>query len=232
MISVSRSGRPGAAIFVNLSGPGVILNADPDVPVVGVTRSECTEFCRWLTERERDNPNPDLNRITKDFRYRLPTDREWSRMMGLIEVGETPAEREQENAGQFPWGQSFPPPAGAGNYADASAIQIIENSRIIDGYEDGFPRLARVGSFSQNIIGIFDLGGNAHEWVSDSYDDMDRGILRGGGWDSFTRSHLESHSRYVVSDVEKRGESFGFRVVLARDAEEPPEETSEEEDDG
>ena len=209
----------------------VILDDNPLVPVVGLTRAECEEFCQWLTTRERDNPNPDLNRITKDYRYRLPTDLEWSKMAGLIEVGETPAERESEivNSGQFPWGESFPPDEGVGNYADLSAVEFLENDRIIEGYNDGYEKLAPVGDFNPNIIGLYDIGGNVHEWVSDSYENTERGILRGGGWDTFSEEHLEMRCRFPF-DVEYRSESFGFRVVLSRDVEQ--ELIEESEDDG
>jgi formylglycine-generating enzyme required for sulfatase activity len=185
-----------------------------------VSRADCEAFCKWLTALERDNPNTDLNRITKDFRYRLPTDREWSHMVGLIEVGEGILEREQENPGVFPWGQSFPPPNRMGNYADTSAVQFLENTKIIAGYTDGFARLAPVGSFGPNLLGIHDLGGNVHEWVSDDYPIDSLGILRGGGWNSSTEEHLESRNRYVVPALEKEqqgGRAYGFRVVLAKD---------------
>ena len=206
-----------------------ILNEDPLVPVVGLTRRECEEFCNWLTKKERDNPNADLNRITKDYRYRLPTDSEWSKMAGLIEVGETPAERETElvNAGQFPWGQNFPPDEQVGNYADLSAIEFIENDRIISDYEDGYMNLAPVGKFKPNILGLYDIGGNVHEWVSDSYVDEGRGILRGGGWDTFSEEHLETRCRFAI-DAEYRSKSFGFRVVLAKDVEQEENEENGE----
>jgi serine/threonine protein kinase/formylglycine-generating enzyme required for sulfatase activity len=220
--------------------PGqVILSNDPLVPVVGVTRADCEAFCEWLTKRERDNGNADLNIITEEYRYRLPTDQEWSRMAGLIEVGESPAERENDvsNVSQFPWGESFPPPNGAGNYADSAAVEIIESDRLIAGYLDGFPKLAPVGKFKPNIMGLFDLGGNVHEWVSDSYlneqsEDM-WGVLRGGGWNSFSEGNLESRFRLPVRDLESRKDIFGFRVVLARKVEEEEPETNEtEESDG
>jgi serine/threonine protein kinase len=209
----------------------VVLNENPLIPVVGLTRAECEEFCKWLTKRERDNPNLDLNRITKEYRYRLPTDLEWSKMAGLIEVGETPIERETEqiNAMQFPWGQTFPPEIKVGNYADVSAIEFFENDRIISDYEDGFEKLAPVGRFPANILGLYDIGGNVHEWVSDSYRDVERGILRGGGWDTFYEPHLESRCRKPVN-IEERSDSFGFRIVLVRDVEQ--ETTEENEDDG
>ena len=210
----------------------ILLDSDPRVPVAGVSRPDCLAFCQWLTALERDNPNPDLNRITKDFRYRLPTDREWSRMVGLIEVGDNILEREQENPGVFPWGQIFPPPSRSGNYADTSAVQFLENTKIIDGYTDGFARLAPVGSFRPNILGLYDLGGNVHEWVGDDYPIDGLGILRGGGWESSTREHLESQSRYLVSEVEKQGgRAYGFRVVLARELDLIPD-SDEESGDG
>lgn len=202
----------------------VILDQDPLVPVAGVTRAECEAFCKWLTEKERG----DL--ITEDFRYRLPTDREWSLMVGLIEVGETLAERENDprNANFYPWGEEFPPIPGAGNYADVSAIDLSD--RTIPGYEDGFTRLAPVGKFTKNIFGLYDLGGNVHEWISDSYPgDETVGVLRGGGWKTYSRSHLESRSRYGAG-VNAREEGYGFRVVLAKEViegQKDPEENKE-----
>ena len=189
----------------------MLLDQDPLVPVAAVTRAECEAFCEWLTKKER------VNLITEDFRYRLPTDREWSLMVGVIEVGETLAERENEalNVGVYPWGEEFPPISGAGNYADVTAIDLSD--RTISGYEDGFIRLAPVGEYTKNIFGLFDLGGNVHEWISDFYPGDDTvGILRGGGWNTFSKSHLESRSRYAA-DVNSREEGYGFRVVLAKD---------------
>ena len=223
--------------FLKATGKKVgdeVLSEDPLVPVVGLTRAECEAFCEWLTKSERDNPNADLNRITKDYRYRLPTDSEWSRMAGLIEIGETPAERESDvvNAGQFPWGQTFPPDLMVGNYADLSAIVFIDSDRIITDYDDGYKKLAPVGQFASNSLGLHDIGGNVHEWVSDSYGNARRGILRGGGWDTFSEEHLETRFRFPI-DVEHRSDSFGFRVVLARDVEqEITEENEENEENG
>jgi serine/threonine protein kinase len=203
---------------------GTILDKDPLVPVVGVTRGDCQAFCEWLTNKER----PDF--ISNDYRYRLPTDAEWSRMTGLVEIGEAPAEREQEagNIGIFPWGREFPPPARSGNYADISALKL--GDFVIPGYEDGFPGIAPVGKFEKNILGLHDLGGNVHEWVSDNYvNNAALGILRGGGWRTNSLEHLEARSRYLV-DIEDREDFIGFRVVLAKQGDEEEKEvyTSEE----
>ena len=141
-------------------------------------------------------------------------------MNDLIEEGSRPEERGNliKNEGKFPWGTEWPPPEKAGNFADASAgIEGLSVERTITGYDDAIPRLAPAGQFAPNILGIHDLAGNVHEWVSDNYKGL--GLLRGGSWQSFTKSQLESRFRYPV-DIEARNETYGFRVVLAKEPEE------------
>ncbi|MHB0936887.1 MAG: formylglycine-generating enzyme family protein [Armatimonadota bacterium] len=71
----------------------------------------------------------------------------------------------------LPWGNNWPPPKGAGNFADMTAKQQFPNwTLIIDGYQDGYPELAPVGSFTANPYGLYDLEGNASEWCADWYD--------------------------------------------------------------
>ena len=87
-------------------------------PVVGVSWNDAEEFCKWLTKRERS-----VGDLPQDGEYRLPKDEEWSVAVGLKnEVGSTP----EEKSGKielYPWDipqkrhKSWPPPAGAGNYA-------------------------------------------------------------------------------------------------------------------
>src|SRR5207237_8724145 len=55
-------------------------------PVVKVNWFDAMAFCKWLTEKERDE-----NLIEDRQAYRLPTDREWSLAVGLQnETGATP----------------------------------------------------------------------------------------------------------------------------------------------
>lgn len=188
----------------------------PDHPVVDVSREDAEEFCRWLTERERKD-----ERIAETHEYRLPTDLEWSRMVGLDEQeGLSPGWRDARKEEVYPWGASWPPDGMSGNFADESAAKSpgVSIERTITGYDDGFEYTAPVGSFSANSLGLYDLGGNVQEWVQDEYSKLGQnvlGVLRGGGWNSYQPENLFAGSRNAVPPT-FRDSIYGFRVVLAR----------------
>ena len=119
-----------------------------------------------------------------------------------------------------PWGDEWPPPKGAGNYGDASRKEIYSNSKpgYIDGYDDSFPTTAPVMSFEPNAFGLYDLSGNAWEWVDDWYNTtQSERVFRGSSWDGGNRSNLLSSYR-GHSTPEKGGAGTGFRVVLVTSA--------------
>ncbi len=177
-------------------------------PVVKVNWRDAVEFCQWLTEKERRENFLDETQI-----YRLPTDHEWSVAAGLPnESGATPEERDGRIRNEYPWGNQWPPPAGAGNYADQTTRR--SPGGIIESYSDGFAATAPVGNFKSNALGVYDLGGNVWEWCADLYKPGSRwGVLRGGSWANSNRGELLTSYRNVV-DRNERDVIYGFRCVL------------------
>jgi formylglycine-generating enzyme required for sulfatase activity len=182
----------------------------PSHPVVSVNYDDATAFCEWLTRKESEEGQLEEGQV-----YRLPTDLEWSQAAGLPpENGVTPEQRDGKLLDYYPWGRQWPPPAGAGNYADTA--QKGTGVRI-PNYRDGFAQTSPVGSFAPNPYGLYDLGGNVWQWVQDSYNGGGRGklwgVLRGGSWGTSKQAELRSSYRNVM-DRPERDVIFGFRVVL------------------
>jgi serine/threonine protein kinase/formylglycine-generating enzyme required for sulfatase activity len=196
----------------------------PHHPVVYVSRDDAQAFCKWLTEKER---NEEL--IGQTHYYRLPTDLEWSKMAGLKqEIGDDPSQRDASKSTVYAWTAQWPPPDGFGNYADVTAAenQDTPSSRIISGYTDGFTRTSPTGKFEPNKLGLFDITGNVHEWVENDIlltPDSSLGVLRGGGWNTYREENLILGWRNPVPPTVKTG-YYGFRVVLAKaeTVEDPP----------
>ena len=186
----------------------------PTHPVVKVNWLDAVAFCKWLTETERVE-----NLLEDGQAYRLPTDGEWSAAVGLVnERGTTPESRDGKIRNEFPWGKQWPPPAGAGNYADKSGQR--PRGAVIENYTDGFAQTSPAGSFKPNALGLYDLGGNVWEWCAEGYKGdsgttgRDWGVLRGGSWATSSRSETQSSYRNVVDRAE-RDVIYGFRCVLA-----------------
>jgi formylglycine-generating enzyme required for sulfatase activity len=184
----------------NLDWIGPDVEQSPDHPVANVTWDDANAFCAWLTQRER------LQHILgSPQRYRLPTDAEWSLASGITNKASL----------QYIWGNAWPPPEGAGNFAgEESDVDRSESHTYVKGYRDRFPRLAPVGQFTPNAFGLHDLAGNLLEWCDDWFDATHRGrIARGGSWlsgDPRTLSathHAEIPPRAGLDVV-------GFRCVL------------------
>ncbi len=142
---------------------GRALLSDPERPVVNVSREDVTQFCNWLSEREglptayEKKAGKWRLKLPVNTGYRLPTEAEWA---WAAKYADGPPTR-------FPWGDTMPPPPGAGNFADQSAGNMVPYS--IRGYNDNFRGPAPSGTYGANRLGIFDLAGNVSEWVTDVY---------------------------------------------------------------
>ncbi len=139
------------------------LNLD-QLPAVGITWEQAALFCNWLSVKESLPPvySPkDGTLVARDPigpGYRLPTEAEW----------EYCARFNQNQADlKYPWGNSYPPPAQAGNFADESAKDLL--ATYISAYNDGYAVSAPPASFNKNVLGLYDMGGNVSEWCHDYY---------------------------------------------------------------
>ncbi len=128
-------------------------------PVVRVSWEDAVAYCNWLSQHEGLPAAYQGGELVTPVNtgYRLPTEAEWAwaaRFAGGRSL-------------KYPWGASMPPPGSAGNFADVSAAPIV--SQHLESYNDGYKAAAPVGRFSANATGIYDMGGNAAEWVNDRY---------------------------------------------------------------
>ena len=161
--------------------------------------------------------------------YRLPTDAEWSAAVGSL--------------GKYPWGNSWPPPEGAGNYFGKEGPRNWPRSGWPTAYEhdDGAERTSRIAQSAENRFGFFDLGGNVFELCEDPYrfsmNDSDlleaypglktglkkekdsQGtpyrVLRGGSWYSLTAEIYFRSSYRRPEPPTIRSDRGGFRLVVA-----------------
>jgi formylglycine-generating enzyme required for sulfatase activity len=109
-------------------------------PVVMISYNDAQAFCDWLTVKEKTP-------------YKLPTEAQWEY-----------AARGGLAFGQFPWGDELPDGLRA-NYADRNT-DFPWRDRYVD---DGYKYVAPVGSYEANGYGLYDMAGNALEWVRDYY---------------------------------------------------------------
>ncbi len=186
----------------------------PDHPVVGVSWEDANQFCAWLTRKERSEGT-----MPTFQSYRLPTDREWSRAVGIEhEAGNTPEERSGKIRGVYPWGEGFPPPNDIGNYAGSeSRVDTPETWSVIPGFHDAYPRTGPVSAFKANGRGLCCIGGNVWEWCMDKFaNTMNWRTLRGGSWATSRAEELLSSYRRGYGPL-FRCDDVGFRCVIATD---------------
>ena len=189
--------------------PGFRQGADH--PVVNVTWAEAIAFCQWLTNKEHADGSLPTNQF-----YRLPTDLEWSKAVGLPEEsGKTPEARDMGVPDIYPWGTAWPPPPGAGNYTGEETGSDVA----IKGYEDGFAWTSPVGSFKPNKYGLYDMGGNVWQWCMDNWNGESKAkVLRGASWyNGALKLSLLSSCR-VHAAADSSTDNYGFRVVRASEA--------------
>ncbi|MCR4809640.1 MAG: formylglycine-generating enzyme family protein [Prevotella sp.] len=184
-----------------------------DYPVVGVTWEQANAFCAWRTEFLLKGLGPAARFVQ---RYRLPTEAEWEYAARGKQQNEFPWENEDVASGKGCFFANFKPDNG--NYT-----------------KDGNLITSKVGIYSANSNGLFDMAGNVAEWTSTIYTEagvdamndinpqlkynaakedpyrLKKKSVRGGSWkdpESYIRSAWRS------SEYQNQPRSYiGFRCV-------------------
>jgi len=198
------------------------VKAVGNVPITSISWIDAARYCNWLSEQENMIPFYDIrgeqlrgsNRMSDG--YRLPTEAEWE---WLARKASKPKQS------KFTWGDETTIPPKAGNIADEYANG--KTAHYVPNYSDGFAGMAPVGSFPLEQMGLYDLTGNASEWVHDVYALMptaaqgvetnplgankgDTHTVKGSNWRSGTITELRASYR----QGEKMGrDDIGFRVA-------------------
>lgn len=170
-------------------------------PVEQVSWEEAADFCRRLTEQDKNRPS--------GHEYRLPREAEWEYGCRGGAVSSQP----------FHVGASL-----------TSTQANFDGTDPYGGAEIGLylKRTCPVGSFPPNAWGLYDLHGNVFEWCSDWYGEGYYGtsprrdspwppegrsrVIRGGGWDCSGRRCRSAYRSGYVPGV--RYVNLGFRVAL------------------
>ena len=173
---------------------------EEEEPVRYVAWEEAVAYTDWLT-RETGS------------KYRLLTEAEWE----YVARAGTDTE--------YWFGDDLEKLCEFANLADESTRRVYRDWAVLD-CDDGFGRLAPVGSFPANPFGLHDVHGNVSEWVLECgmpeyrYAEEDGTVMmkgqscsthgvRGGSWDSqpeALRSRRRGYARH-------RGDDRGFRVL-------------------
>ncbi|WP_346838912.1 SUMF1/EgtB/PvdO family nonheme iron enzyme [Microbulbifer sp. SAOS-129_SWC] len=199
---------------------GVSLDND-NLPVVNVSWNDAALFCNWMSERDGLDKvySTEGDRVTGFDAgangYRLPTEAEWA----------WAARYHRGTMRKFPWGDHLPVKRNSGNYADNSAAQLVP--AVLRTYTDRYAATAPVATYTANDLGLYDLGGNASEWIHDLYtigtglsmrreenpvgpQDGDYHVIRGSSWRHAGLTELRLSYRDYGAEPR---DDVGFRVA-------------------
>lgn len=136
-------------------------------PVVNISWHEAAAYCNWLSKQAgvqevytEKSPGVFEAILPMPDGFRLLTEAEFEY---LCRAG-------YKSYHVFPWGSELPPPAFTANIADETTKKMF--GYIVEGYDDKNLVTAPVGTFSPNPLGLYDLAGNASEWVHNVYESM------------------------------------------------------------
>lgn len=198
--------RPGANwLKPGFAGPYAMEDKHP---VVHVSHSDATAFCRWLQQQPREKGQPKGT-------FQLPTEAQWE---WACRAG---------SGDRFWWGRDEDTTGKAANVGDRTLKRVHPDwPRTVMPMDDGHAFVAPVGSYRANGFGLHDMLGNVWEFcatragpypkepVTDpEQGDPKRGFaVRGGGW-----SNIAKDVRCATRNADPPHfchSNLGFRVAL------------------
>ena len=168
------------------------------LPMTGVSWEDARDYVDWLSEET-------------GHRYRLPSEAEWEY---VARAGSTEP---------FYFGSDVAALCTHANVADATYGKTYPKPGVAS-CSDGTLRLAVVGGFAANALGVHDMLGNVEEWVADCWHqnyrralsgqrarngDCGDHVVRGGAWDSTPEEATVSYRSFS----NRRSGTRGIRVV-------------------
>jgi formylglycine-generating enzyme required for sulfatase activity len=196
--------------FTTNDNNGNPISPDLHRPVETVSWHDATNYCAQLTARDRS-----AGRLPAGYGYRLPTESEWEY---ACRAGTTTA---------FHYGAALR--SGMANF-DGHYEYPPCGTDTWSCYNPSGTYLARttsVGSYAPNAWGLYDMYGNVFEWCQDWYGPYPGGSVSDpqgdpAGSERVIRGAVWYNPAYCCRSAQRRsfgpwnrGNSFGFRVVLA-----------------
>ena len=196
-----------------------------DVAVYNVTWNEAVEFCRKLTQRERN-----AGCVPDGYEYRLPTEAEWEYACRAGTTTALPTGMDIRILGE----NNAPALDDIAWYGGNSSICFPQNERAVDTsgwkrkqYPFGRAFAREVKGKRANGWGLYDMIGNIREWCGDWHGTYTYGgvvdpvgptigayrVNRGGGWTFAARGCRSAFRGKDSPDI--RNYDMGFRVALA-----------------
>ena len=163
-------------------------------PVVGVSWEQANAFCAWRTDYLMKGLGKAAQYVQ---RYRLPTEIEWEYAARGKEGKPFPWEEEGAKSGDGCFYANFKPDRG--NYT-----------------QDGNLITSRVGTYSANDNGLYDMAGNVAEWTSTVY--TEAGVLSMGDINPNLSYNAATEDPYQMKKKSVRGGSWKDPETFIRSA--------------
>ena len=163
-------------------------------PVVGVSWEQANAFCAWRTEYLMKGLGKAAQFVQ---RYRLPTEVEWEYAARGKSGNPFPWEEEGAKSDDGCFYANFKPDRG--NYT-----------------KDGNLITSRVGTYSANSNGLYDMAGNVAEWTSTVY--TEAGVLSMGDLNPNISYNAAKEDPYMMKKKSVRGGSWKDPETFIRSA--------------